>query len=229
MENIKAYFFDIDGTLLNSSGAGRKAIEKTFSESFSIEKVKKTRDYAGRTDMGILNEIFNLHSVPLNPINVEQFYCEYAKNLEYFLQKNKGFLLTGVKETLQQVNGFSNTLVSVLTGNCKQGAFLKLKFNDIFKEFNLTKAVFGDSYNDRNKLASKALENTKEYFFDSKVKANQILIVGDTPHDVACAKSIGAKSLAVCSGFSSKKELENSNPDYLVDDLSQFDFLKISN
>ena len=114
--------------------------------------------------------------------------------------------------------------IGLLTGNIEEGARIKIKHYGIEKYFMF--GAFGCDHFDRNKLGPIALERARQNHglqFDSQ----ETFVIGDTPKDINCAKAFGARSLAVATGSFSCEQLMDYDPDYLLDDLS--DWEKISN
>jgi phosphoglycolate phosphatase-like HAD superfamily hydrolase len=109
-------------------------------------------------------------------------------------------------------------VIGLLTGNVKIGAEIKLQHFKIWERFVM--GAFGDDHEDRNELASIAWSRGKERI-GVELRAEEILVIGDTPRDIACARHIGAKVVAVTTGGATRDELEAAKPDWLYDDLSE--------
>ena len=124
----------------------------------------------------------------------------------------------GIVELLERLEKRPHTTLGLLTGNLARGAQLKLEHYALWKHFPF--GAFADDHHDRNELGmvacARALEHTGWQFAPSSVD-----IIGDTEHDVACGKAIGARTIAVATGSRTREELARAEPDFIFDDLSQ--------
>ena len=222
------FLFDIDGTLILSCGAGQAAFEQTFVEVFGIAKWRGNVTFAGRSDRAIVRDLFHMHNLPDSQQNWNQFKTEYLKRLPSSLNQCDGSVLPGVEALLQALTARDDVAVGLLTGNIQEGAYTKLGHFGLDGYFPF--GGFGDEHGDRNAIATAACETAHRHFNqngdvkknDKKIKANDntFIVIGDTPNDVSCAKSVGAVSVAVATGFCSSDDLLASDPDLLLTDLS---------
>jgi len=192
-----------------------KALAATIAEDFATPPNMNGVSLAGRTDRAIVGDLFALHEIDNHEENWNRFVNGYLGRLKIGLPATAGKLLPGVKELLARVNG-DGAALGVLTGNIERGAKLKLQHYEIDHFF--TFGAFGDHHTDRDDIARDALRMLRNNH--GEVSAEQIWIVGDTPLDVRCAKSIGARSMAVATGNFDRDQLTESEPDILLDDLS---------
>ena len=133
---------------------------------------------------------------------------------------DRGRVCYGVKEFLWRVRreGRGRPLLGLLTGNTFLGAEIKLRHFGLWQQFEL--GVFGDHDEDRNALGWKALALARERF-GGRIHPQEMVIIGDTPADVVCGKTIGARTLAVATGGADWEELERAGPDLLVPNLAE--------
>ncbi len=215
--HTKLLLFDIDGTLITSGGAGEKALRVGLKTHFGIEDDFATIEIAGRTDTGIARRIFEKHGIELTNANLSAFLEAYLRSLEEFLPQIPGRRLTGTQELLEALQPRSDVVLGLLTGNMRRGAQIKLQHYGLWDYFVL--GAFADDHHDRNQLGPFARERAREQL-GQLFRPEQIYILGDTPHDIACARAIGAQAVAVSTGVFSREELAAHTPDYLFADFS---------
>jgi phosphoglycolate phosphatase-like HAD superfamily hydrolase len=217
---LKKYLlFDIDGTLVNTGGAGLKAMKSTVKSILGNEELLKDYSFAGKTDSQIMNDMVRRSGLDDNPETLskllEQTYIEKLKtNL-----KNSGNFRTypNVNELLDNYQNKEDYELALLTGNFETGAKLKLEHAGLWKYFKW--GVFGNLSEDRVHLAKDALETITEK--EKMVNTKNIFIIGDTTNDIRCGKAIDATTIAFTSGFEPEEKLRNCSPDFMVSDFSQ--------
>jgi phosphoglycolate phosphatase len=209
--------FDIDGTLISSGGAGKAALEAAllaeFGVNHSIEKVQ----LSGRTDLAIVRDLFRFHEIEETPAARKRLFDAYLTQLPVCLARIKGKVLPGIASFLEHLTAQDGVAVGLLTGNVRAGARLKLGHYQLWQYFAF--GGFGDHYHDRNDVAREALAEIHSRF-DGTVLPERVWVIGDTPADVQCARCIGARALAVATGWHSLEELRASQPDLALTDLS---------
>ena len=194
--------FDIDGTIMTSDHAGTSAMAKTAKELFEVDEIGPLKVH-GRCDRGILAELFESLGVSYDQ-HREEFCRRYYENLPASLVENKARLLSGVYCLLEQLQQRNDVALGLLTGNLHIAAKIKLKHVQVDHFFAF--GGYGDDFGDRNDVAAEAIESAKTAIGDS-FSRNRVWVLGDTPNDIRCAKSVGAKALAVETGGGSRKEL----------------------
>jgi phosphoglycolate phosphatase-like HAD superfamily hydrolase len=214
--NKRLFLFDIDGTLLASGGAGWRALEAACAELFGSSNLDGI-DIAGRTDSSIARQLYARRGEVATPENCARFYDCYLKHLTHFLPLTRGALLPGIVEMLETLKARPDCVLALLTGNLVRGAELKLTHYGLWNYFEF--GAYADDHHDRNELGVFARTRAKEKH-GIEFAAENILVLGDTPHDIACARAIGAKAVAIATGRHSRAELEACEPDFLFDDLS---------
>ncbi len=220
MTKTKLVLFDIDGTLLHSGGAGEKALRLALKERFGRDDDLAQIPLAGKTDSAIARKIFALHGIEPTPENVSAFLDSYLGHLETQLPQKKGKLLPGILPLLEALRARPHVALALLTGNLSRGADLKLAHYGVghFFEFG----AFADDSHDRNQLGPFASARAREKHGVEFAPEN-IFVLGDTIHDIDCGRAIGAKTVAIATGNSTRAELAAHNPDFLFDDLSDVD------
>jgi phosphoglycolate phosphatase len=210
-------FFDIDGTLLASGGAGQKAMEEALTEEFRVQFPFEGVLTAGRTDFGIVTEIFDRYDIEHSDEQRHRFRQAYLDRLPDCLQSLSGLVLPGVPALLAELSKRENLVLALLTGNYSEGAWIKLKHFELDHYFDF--GGFGDTHADRDMVAGSAKE-VAEMALERKIPGDQCCVVGDTPADIACARAIGASVVAVATGMYDSGELATHNPDHLFKDFS---------
>lgn len=208
--------FDIDGTLLSSGGAGQAAMEATFLAEFGASGEVHGISYAGRTDYGIVTDLFNFHRLDADDTAIKKFLQAYLSHLPEHLVLKNGSVLPGIRELLAILHDREDVLLGLLTGNFERGAAVKLGHFKIDHYFQL--GGFGDRQLHRDDVAREALAAVRETFAD--VNLDRLWVIGDTPADVQCARAIGARAVAVCTGMYTKEELTETQPDHLFEDFA---------
>ncbi|MEZ6124672.1 MAG: HAD hydrolase-like protein [Planctomycetaceae bacterium] len=212
----KIVFFDIDGTLLRTGGAGQTAIGRALTDEFDITTPFTGVATAGRTDRGITDEILDRYQIENTEPNRTRFRNAYLKHLPQSLVDSPGCRLPMVAELLDSLALQGHLILSVLTGNYADSAWLKLKHFRLDHYFRF--GGFGDHHAQRNDVARNALEAASRAL-QRPVSGAETLIVGDTPADIECSRAIGARCLAVATGTFTVDQLAVHRPDALFADF----------
>jgi len=216
---MRLILFDIDGTLIRSGGAGKLAMESALAAAFGLAEVLDGVPYAGRTDRAIGHDLLALHGIDPLEHHRQNLHAAYLAVLPDSLARVPGTVLPGVRALLDALRG-EPVAVGLITGNLRAGAEVKLRHFGLWDYFPF--GGYGDAHLDRDGVARDALaaaESLHARPFDD------IWVVGDTPLDVACARTIGAKSLAVATGWHTPEALAESRPDWLLADLADTESL----
>jgi len=214
---VRLVLFDIDGTLIRTGGAGVRAFERTFAVEFGFPEATREVKFAGRTDPSLVRQIFRHHGIPETAENFERFFQTYVFFLQYLLHQSNGALCTGVLEFILELRSLPKPpLIGLLTGNIRLGAEIKLRHYDLWDHFQT--GAFGDDHEDRNQLAAIAQRRGSD-LLGSALRGREILVIGDTPLDIACAQSIEAHMLAVSTGGYTCDDLRACSPTWAVEDL----------
>jgi phosphoglycolate phosphatase len=220
---------DIDGTLLLTGGAGQAAFAQTLAEEFGIGHIINSVMFAGRSDRAIAMDLFRAHGVEQTDENWRRFCAGYLSRLEAALAARQGFLLPGASELVTALAKRDDVALGLLTGNVREGAKRKLVHFNLWHWFAF--GGYGDDHLDRCDIAASALAAAREHIHDrangsgvnGKRFDGEIIVIGDTPHDITCGRSIGARCVAVPSGHTKADELRENSPDLLVDTLEDIE------
>ena len=212
------WLFDIDGTLIHTAGAGSSAMAQALSAAFGVPADLTEIRFAGRTDRGIIEDLFRIHRIEFTSSNFAVFHHAYLERLPAALRARDGQILTGVVHWLDRIEArLSASALGLLTGNMGASARLKLEHFGIWHRFAF--GGYGDLHVHRNDVAAEALRAAGAHR-NCPVRPEQVWVVGDTPHDIECARSQGANVIAVATGGHSAEELAMHSPDILLQDLS---------
>ncbi|MFW7377751.1 MAG: HAD family hydrolase [Oligoflexus sp.] len=218
----KFVFFDIDGTLVLTNGAGKEALRVALRDEFGVTDPNVEIDYGGRTDRSIAKELFDLNQVPALTENFLSLYQSYLRELREHLPKSRGVMLPGVLELLTRLQDDGQVGIGLLTGNIEEGAFAKLAHFQIDRYFAF--GGYGDHHEARDDIARECLLKAETHA-GHKIHGEQVFVIGDTPHDVTCSRAIGARCIAVCTGYAPRESLLAAEPEILIDDMSETEAL----
>ncbi|RPJ32534.1 MAG: HAD family hydrolase [Verrucomicrobiaceae bacterium] len=210
------YLFDIDGTLVDTGGAGMAALEETTLEVFG--EAGPPLDLAGATDLGIVIGIHEHFSVEPTRGRIGAYLAIYQQRLDWNLAHGgfPGRVLDGVNFLLDRLA--DRATLGLLTGNIAGGAASKVRHYGLAGYFPF--GAYGCDHPDRNRLGPIALERAAAHA-GRAFAPEETWIIGDTPKDIACARAIGARCLAVATGRFSVAELEAHGADRVVETLDQ--------
>ncbi|MCY4158339.1 MAG: HAD hydrolase-like protein [Bacteroidetes bacterium] len=222
---MKLLLFDIDGTLLKPIHSGRKHIEYVLKElcgrSISTEGVA----FSGRTDPQIFDD--TLRKAGFGPKEISDLIPvalkHYTDHATYVPEEVD--LSDGVIELLAYLKQQQHVQLALLTGNVRVTAYRKLAAVQLDHLFPF--GAFGCDHADRNKLPAIAARRAVEYC-GAKFIGKNIVIIGDSIHDIACGREIGVLSVAVATGFTSYQDLKSENPGVLLHDLTNIDDFRAS-
>ncbi|HET6342587.1 MAG TPA: HAD family hydrolase [Gemmatimonadota bacterium] len=211
--------FDIDGTLLTAGGAPRRAFRRALTEFFGTEGAAATDDFSGKTDPQIVYDLMTAAGFGDNHIaeRIAAVFESYVAGLAVELETETGHrLLPGVSELVSRLAEDPRVVLGLVTGNVETGARLKLNHFGLWDRFRV--GAFGSDDRERDRLPPIAVERARELTGRSFV-GEEVVVVGDTPADVRCARAAGAISVAVATGPPGRDTLAASDPDFLLDSL----------
>jgi len=213
---MRLILFDIDGTLIDSGGAGVRSLDLALKDLFSIENGFHGISMAGKTDTQIIKEGIMKHDLSANG-TIDAVIKAYLNYLRREINNDRKHVKPGIYEVLEELKPLQDLGLGLLTGNIEDGARIKLepfRLNEYFPA-----GAFGSDDEDRNNLLPIAVKRFEE-LFQQKIEADNCIIVGDTPRDVECAHIYGAMCIAVATGPYSYDDLIEAGADYVVHDLS---------
>ncbi|MCL7963339.1 MAG: HAD hydrolase-like protein [marine benthic group bacterium] len=216
--------FDIDGTLVDTLGAGRAALERAMIEVYDETGPIDELDFHGRTDPSIVRELLGLagKTGPWISARFPILWRTYLAFLEEELSRREGqvTLFEGVLDLLEALDGDERYLVGLVTGNLEGGAIRKLRAGGIAERFNY--GAYGSDSERRADLPPIAVDRASE-LIGSRLRTKDAIVIGDTPEDISCARASGARVIAVATGRHGPAELRHFRPDAVVESLAETD------
>lgn len=217
MNDVIVVLFDIDGTLLDMRGAGRKSFVRSLKTVFGWDDDIRYINFAGNTDLNVLLQVAEHHGVTLTRDDRRRFFAQMPLELEQTAKEVQLVIYPGVRELLEALSARDDVILGLVTGNVAAAARIKLKQFDLHDHFVL--GAFGDDHPDRGEIARLALDRVQEKM-PAGAKMKACFLIGDTPLDIAAAKSIGATSIAVATGKFGADALRAAGADHVLTDLA---------
>ena len=208
--------FDIDGTLVRGQGAGSRAMDRAFRGLFGFEDPRGNLSIAGRSDSWIVARVFERHGVAASPADVERFIDAYVPALHAELSASDGLLLPGIEPLLEAL-AERDAVVGLGTGNFRRSAMAKLNHFGIGRYF--ADGGFGDDAADRGELLAAGVARLRR----RTSAAAEVVVIGDTEHDVYAGHAIGARVVAVETGFATGAQLQDAGADVLLTDCADLE------
>ncbi len=211
----RVLLFDIDGTLVTTDGVGRRAIERAFELRHGRRDVVSF-SYAGMTDKAIVRD--GLLAMNRRFATEQEMHAEMDATLAFYLQVleeeatagHQGIRLhPGISAALDAAEARRGVALGLGTGNLREGARIKLGHAGIYHRF--TFGGFADDSIDRTEILAAGARRGAEQL-GLPLHQCRVVVVGDTPKDIAAAKGIGADCVAVATGMHSVAELEACTP-----------------
>lgn len=223
----KLVLFDIDGTLVLTGGAGMRAMNRACESVVGLADALTGIPVAGRTDWIILEDALRRIGRGLDDSLFATLRDRYVQHLRHEIEHpghGTKAVMPGIRELLEALASRDDAFLGLLTGNFEEGARIKLEHFDLWRYFAC--GAFGDDAADRNALVPFAVERARQC--GVAVAFADVLVVGDTPHDVACAQAVGAVPVAVATGTYTVDQLREAGAEMVFEDLSDTEaFLRI--
>lgn len=221
---MKVVLFDIDGTILSTNGAGRRAVTQAIRETFD-RGTSNDHEFDGKTDPQIIRELMQLEGVSDTIIaeRMDAVLSRYVELLGHEMRAT-GFASTtypGVFELIAALEREESVTLGLLTGNVESGARAKIESVGLdFSKFRV--GAFGSDHGSRPELPGIAQRRAAE-LLGRAVPGADMFIIGDTPADMQCGNGIGARAIGVATGRYSVSDLEKCQPAAVFADLSDTD------
>ena len=213
--------FDIDGTLVRG-GPAKRAFEIAMERVFGTAGPIGDHDFSGKTDPQIARELLRMEGFEDKTIDAGfgPLWAEYLGELEPRLKDLPMTVLPGVRPLLERLKGMDDVALGLLTGNIVEGAELKLGSVGLMKYFPV--GGYGSDSEVREDLPAVAMQRASKSWGKS-FPASSVVVVGDTPRDVACGKLGGTKTVAVATGRHGFESLVAEKPDRVLANLGDLD------
>lgn len=215
--DVTVVLFDIDGTLLDMRGAGRKSFVRALKTVFGWDDDIQYINFAGNTDLNVLQQVMEKHGRPLTDDDRRRFFERMPVDLAQTAGEAELVIYPGVRELLEKLSADPRVVLALVTGNVEACARIKLWQFDLHEHFVL--GAFGDDHADRMDIARLAMKRLRDSLKPGQNIAG-LFLVGDTPFDIAAAKTIEAKSIAVATGKFGVEALREAGADHVLSDLS---------
>lgn len=216
----KLVLFDIDGTLVLTGGAGVRAMNRALEDTLGHADGLDGIQVAGRTDWAILVDAVGKVGREIDDALLRTLRERYVANLAVEIEhpgKGPKAVMPGIRELLDVLSARDDIFVGLLTGNFEEGARIKLGHFGLWRYF--TCGAFGGDAADRNALVPFAVERARACGLP-EIPSSDVLVVGDTPHDVDCAHAAGAIAVAVATGGYTVDRLRETGAAVVFKDLS---------
>lgn len=217
---MKLTLFDIDGTLLHCGPQVRPLFAAALIEVFGTAGDVNAYDFSGRTDSRIVIDLLTGAGIPEGEVRrgLPRVRALYAEKLEGSLDRRGMRLLPGIPEMLEDLAPREDVVLGLLTGNWEAGARTKLSRFDLNRFFGF--GAFGCDAVDRSDLPPVAFERA-ERAVGRRFRPAETLIIGDSLHDVTCARAHGIPVLAVATGWTPADALREAGADWVISDLRE--------
>jgi phosphoglycolate phosphatase-like HAD superfamily hydrolase len=193
-------------------------MSRAFEDEFGVRDAFDTLPMAGRTDAWLVARAAEVHRLTCDRSRLQQFRARYLAHLSQEVHEpgpRKG-VLPGVQPLVEALAGRDDVFLALLTGNFESGARIKLAYFDLWKYFRC--GAFGDEALERNGLLDMALERANRCGLTPD--RARVVIVGDTPLDVAVARAGGVRSVAVATGSYDARSLADCGADVVLENFS---------
>ncbi len=215
MTGRRLVMWDIDLTLLRGGGLGARAFERAFTALTGVRLDWLPR-FAGRTDRFITTEVFARHGLP-EP-DLPAFFARFAAELaaQAHLLPELGRVLPGAREVLGALGERPAVVQTAVTGNIAANARLKLSTFDLASALDLTVGAYGEEHVVRAHLVAASRARAEQRYGDFA----EVVVVGDSVHDVGAALACGVTAIGVASGSTGAEELRAAGAHVVLDSLA---------
>jgi phosphoglycolate phosphatase len=221
---VKVVLFDIDGTILRTDGAGRRSMEHALFTVFGAHGDPAYR-YDGKTDRQITREQMRSAGVSDEVIDarMDDVFALYAERLALELASGaeQAVLLAGIPPLLDALGAREEVTMGLLTGNIEAGARQKIRAVNLAWEQFLVNA-FGSDHEHRPMLPAVA-QRRAEALLGREIPGERMVIIGDTPADIHCGRSLNVRAIGVATGRYSVDELAEHDPAAVFASLADTD------
>ncbi len=216
---MKLLLFDIDGTMLLSNGSGRRAMKLCLSDFVPADTVSfEGIDFGGRTDPQILHDILTANGLDADQATevLPDVIEVYAETFANTFMPERITILEGIIDLIHQLAELDHVQLALLTGNVQKTAYIKVDALGLAGYFPF--GAFGSDHADRYQLPRVALKRARDHNGQTYREKN-VVIIGDTKHDILCGRDLNVFSVAVSTGHYRTEELEIHRPDLLLPHL----------
>jgi phosphoglycolate phosphatase-like HAD superfamily hydrolase len=219
-------FFDIDGTLLLTDGAGRSALRSAMERVYGTSGPLDGYHFHGKTDPQIVLELMGAVGLEVGYVRglMASMWPVYLERLRTELELRRAaariIVLPGVAKLLATLESEAGVSLGLLTGNIEEAAVLKLEAAGVRSRFDV--GAYGSDSETRSEIARIAVERSRLMSQHQREDLAHV-VVGDTPEDIACARAVSAGAIAVATGRHGASELVEAGADVVFDDFRDTD------
>jgi phosphoglycolate phosphatase-like HAD superfamily hydrolase len=207
--------FDVDGTLIKGARGARTAFARAIQACLSVEVDLSTLELPGRTDYWIMQEILRTNGLPTDQATRDLLQESFLEHFHEAVREQPGQVLPGVRPLLDVLQHKPATVLGLGTGNLQRSARMKLAAHGLDAYFAL--GGFGDDGLERNAIIAAGIARAQQ---QHRTPFDRVVVIGDTLHDIACAKANGAHSIAVATGPTDVDTLTQAGATVAFEDLS---------
>ena len=224
---MKLLLFDVDQTLISTGGAGIRALNRAFEKEFSMNNAMEGILPHGKTDPGIVREIFNCRAMDVSsdrfPTSLASLLESYLGFLQTEIDTSSNYrILPGISPLLDSLSSRPDILIGLATGNIEAGARIKLERGNLNRYFSF--GGFGSDSEDRTELvrrgAAKGAERAAA-IQGGALDSGEVYVIGDTPRDISAGREAGFLTVGVATGKYSKSELAEAGATLAISDFQQ--------
>ncbi len=217
---MRLVLFDIDGTILVARGAGRRALAVALKDVYGTAGNIDGYDLRGQTDPRIVHDLMEGAGLEREAVRdrLDDCFEAYVRGLAAEIGDGRAVVtLPGIADLVRRLHDHGEVLLGLLTGNIEAGARIKLAPTGLLPYFRL--GAYGSDHDDRRQLPSLAARRAHA-LVGVPLAPDQVVVIGDTPRDIECARHFGAVAVAVATGQYSREALEAESPDLLFESFA---------
>jgi len=213
---MRLLLFDIDGTLVHVTGGVESAVSHAIRTVTGRSVCTDGVTFAGRTDPAIFSDVLRVSGVPDPAAVLDEVIDRYAQRAQDTIGAGDVATLPGVSALLADLSRRPDVHLGLVTGNVESVAYHKLRRAGLASYFSV--GAFGSDHADRDELPPMAVRRASSQAAPS-FSLRRTTVIGDTRHDIQCARSAGARAAAVCTGSYTHDDLHAHTPDLLFETL----------
>jgi phosphoglycolate phosphatase-like HAD superfamily hydrolase len=217
---VKLLLFDIDGTLVLTGGAGRRALNRAFCQVVGIVNALDGMRLNGKTDPAIVREVFAARAGSTGGFeSLDHILAAYVEFLLQEVEQSPHYkILPGVLAFLHEFHGCADLAIGLATGNVERGARIKLSRGGLNPFFAF--GGFGSDAENRTELVRRAAENGMRHV-GAAIDPGDTFVIGDTPRDIDAGREAGFQTVGVATSDFSTDDLHAAGADVVLSDFER--------